>query len=313
VLVALSEYGSVAAAADSLDVSSSAVSQQIAKLEAEVGQQLVERSGRGVRLTDAAALLVAHATRLLQDVEHIEGEMDAFAGAVAGTVTIAAFPTAARGIGPSLVRQLQIEYPSLRSHIIEMEPADSLALLMRGDIDLVIVQDWFNSPLVMPSSTSRLALFDDVVDLALPSGHRFTRRREVTLNDLLDEEWVTWPPGSICGDWLTHTFRLLDREPKVGHTAAEHATQLALVGAGLGVAVIPRLGRGDVPDGVTMVKVVPTLLRHVFAAWRTNSAKRSSVAAVQSALTKVARELSKRQPRIRSRVSVTAGDAETLG
>ena len=281
-------------------MSSSAVSQQLAKLEAEVGQQLIERAGRGVRLTEAASLLVVHATRLLHDVEYIEGELNAFAGEVAGTVTVAAFATAARGVGPALVRQLSVEHPALRIHLIEMEPADSLTLLMRGDVDVVILQDWFNNPLVMPASTSRLALFDDVVDLALPSTHRFADRRGLALIDLLDEEWVTWPPGSICGDWLTHTFRLLGRDPKVSHTAAEHATQLALVAAGLGAAVIPRLGRGDIPSGVSIVSIRPTLLRHVFAAWRTNSAKRSNITAVQGTLQRLAPRLARNATRRRS-------------
>jgi DNA-binding transcriptional LysR family regulator len=283
-LRAVAEHGSVGAAADSLHVSSSAVSQQLAKLESEVGQPLIERSGRGVLLTEAALLLVAHAIELLQHVESVEGKLDAFAGVVAGTITIAAFPTAARSIGPALVQLLRAEHPALRTRLIEAEPADSLALMMRGEVDVVIAQDWFNSPLLMPHSTSRLALLDDVVDLALPTAHRFAGRREVAFEDLLDEEWVTWPPGSICGDWLMHTFRLLDREPNVVHIAAEHATQLALVAAGLGAAVIPRLGRGEIPSGIAMVGVAPTLLRHVFAAWRTSSAKRSNVAAVQSAL-----------------------------
>jgi DNA-binding transcriptional LysR family regulator len=309
VLVAVSDHGSVAAAADSLDVSSSAVSQQLSRLEAEVGQQLIERAGRGVRLTEAASLLVGHATRLLRDAESIEGELNAFAGEVGGTVTIAAFATAARGIGPALVKQLNVEYPALRSHLIEMEPDDSLRLLMRGDIDIAIVQDWFNNPLLMPPSTSRLALFDDVVDLALPSNHRFARRREVALNDLLDEEWVTWPPGSICGDWLAHTFRLIDRQPNVIHTASEHATQLAFVAAGLGAAVIPRLGRGDIPPDISIVNVRPTLLRHVFAAWRTNTAKRSNVAAVQAALQRLTRPAT----RIVSSVNVRAASSSTDG
>ncbi len=295
VLRAVAEHGSVGAAADSLDVTSSAVSQQLSKLEREVGHQLVQRSGRGVRLTDLALLLVGHATRLLDDVERVEGELDAFAGEVAGAITIAAFPTAARGIGPTLLRQLGSDYPSLRAHLVELEPPEALGRLVSGDVDVVIVQDWYNAPMSMPPSTTRLALFDDLVDMAVPKSHRLARRRTVSFEDLLDEHWVTWPPGSICGDWLVHTFRLMGREPDVVHTASEHATQLVLVAAGLGVAVIPRLGRGTVPTGVSMVNVTPTLLRHVFAAWRTNTAKRSNVTAVQTALQMIKAPLAARR------------------
>jgi DNA-binding transcriptional LysR family regulator len=123
-----------------------------------------------------------------------------------------------------------------------------------------------------------------VADVALPSGHRLAERETVALTDLAGEPWISWPSGSICHDWLLHTLRGLGREPRVRHTAAEYPTQLALVAAGLGASVLPRLGRGPVPEGVRVVGVTPVLHRHVFAVWRADAVRRTAIRAAVDAL-----------------------------
>lgn len=282
-------YGSVQRAADALHVSSSAISQQVAKLEREVGQPLLVRSGRGVRLTDAAVLLASRASSLLEAIEELEGDLDSMRASVGGNLNVSAFPTAARGLGPNLIKQLGKKHPDLSVSLREQEPTESIPALLRGEVDMVIAQDWLNSPIALPSELSKEELFDDVVDVALPHDHCLAKRREVTLEQLAEQKWVTWPAGTICGDWLVHTYRLAGLEPVVAHTALEHATQLAFVEAGLGAAVIPRLGRGLVPEGVRMVKSSPALRRRVFAAWRTTNARRVSIAAVRDALVVLSR------------------------
>jgi DNA-binding transcriptional LysR family regulator len=284
VLHAIATHGSVNGAAVALHVSASAISQQVAKLEREIGQDILIRSGRGIRLTEAALLLANRASPLLAAMEELEGDLDDLGSNVSGTITIAAFPTAARGIGPRLVQRVQRAHPDLRLSLREEEPTESIPALVRGDVDVVIAQDWFNAPIALPPGLVKHTLFDDVVDIALPLAHPLAKRRQVTLEQLAVQPWVTWPAGTICGDWLLHTYRSIGREPVIAHTAGEHATQLAFVDAGLGAAVIPRLGRGAVPSGVRMVRSSPSLLRHVFATWRVNNARRTSVAAVQSAL-----------------------------
>ncbi len=284
VLRAVAEHGSVQSAAAALHVSPSAVSQQIAKLEREVRHPLLEPYGRGVRLTDVARHLSGRTAELLETIEVLEAELDEFHRVVAGPIRISAFPTAARGIAPGLLLTLRSAHPALEPSLVEQEPTESLPLLARGEVDVVIAQDWFNAPLVLPAGLVRVDLFDDVADVALPRSHRLARRRSVRLEDLLGEGWITWSPGSICHEWLLHTYRTMGHEPNIVHTAAEHATQLALVAAGLGPAVMPRLGRGDVPEGVSIVEVTPTLHRHVFVAWRSATARRTNTLAVRDAL-----------------------------
>jgi DNA-binding transcriptional LysR family regulator len=278
-LHAVSEHGSIIAAAETLNVTTSAVSQQLAKLEAETGQTLLERYGRGVRLTDAATALVLRTHRVLSLLEEAEAELEANDTAVAGPITIAAFATAARGLAPQAIAALRRRYPQLAITFHEQEPGESIPKLVRRDVDLIIVNDWQNAPLALPDGLTRAPLFDDVADIALPPGHRLARARRVRLRELSGETWIAWQAGSICHDFLLHTLRKEGHDPKITHTAGEYATQLALVAAGLGACILPRLGRGPVPRGVSVVPSEPALKRHVYAAWRTHATRRSAIRA----------------------------------
>jgi DNA-binding transcriptional LysR family regulator len=291
-LHAVAERGSVNAAAQALHVTDSAISQQLAKLEREVGQPLLERNGRGVRLTDAASVLVAHTARVLSLLEQAEAALDAQREAVVGRLTIAAFPTAVRGLAPSALRHLGAEHPQLEVAVREQEPHESIPMLVRGDLDLLIVQDWSNAPLALPDGLSRAPLVDDVADVALPAEHPLAARASLDLDQLADAPWITWLSGTICHDWLLHTLRSRGCEPKIAHTAGEHATQLALVAAGLGAAIIPRLGRDPSPPGVRFVPIAPALRRHVYALWRTDASRRRAIRAAVEAFQRSARMLS---------------------
>ncbi|GLW65838.1 LysR family transcriptional regulator [Actinomadura rubrobrunea] len=282
-LHAVATYGSVSAAADVLHVTTSAVSQQLAKLERETGQKLLERNGRGVRLTDAAELLVGHADRILSLVERAQADLEAHRGAVVGRLAVAAFPTAARGLLPAALRRLRADHPGLRVQLREQDPMQSIPLVVRGDHDMAIVQDWSNEPLSIPEGLHKGPICEDVVDVALPADHPLAGRERVDLKELAGDAWIASTPGSICCDWLTHTLRSVDAEPRVAHMAYEFATQLALVAAGLGNAVLPRMGRCDVPEGVRIVELETPLTRRVYAVWREEAARRPALRAALDA------------------------------
>lgn len=278
-LHAVSAHGSIIAAAETLNVTTSAVSQQLAKLAAETGQTLLERHGRGVRLTDAAAALVLRTHRVLSLLEEAEAELEANDTAVAGQITIAAFATAARGLAPQAIRSLRKKYPQLGITFHEQEPHHSIPRLVRRDVDVIIINDWQNAPIALPEGLTKAPLFDDVADIALPPGHHLARSKTIKLSEVSGEEWIAWPSGSICHDFLMHTLRKQGHEPNIAHTAAEYETQLALVAAGLGCCVLPRLGRGAVPKAVTVVQSEPALRRHVYAAWRMHATRRTVIRA----------------------------------
>ncbi len=274
----------MSAAADGLHVTTSAVSQQIAKLERETGQQLLAKNGRGVRLTDAGRLLADHATRILSQVELAQAELEAHRGQAVGELRLGAFPTAARGLFPAALVTLRAEHPQLRARLTEMEPDESVRGVVRGDIDLAVVLDWYNRPLSLPDGLAKAPLLDDPADVAMPSTHPLARRRSVELEEFADDEWISWPQGEFCSEWLMFTLRSKGIEPRVAHMAEEHGTQLALIAAGLGVAVAPRLGRGPVPKGVSVVPVRHTMRRHVYAIWRADADRRPSIRAAVGAL-----------------------------
>jgi molybdate transport repressor ModE-like protein len=287
VLQAVARTGSVTAAAAELHVTTSAVSQQLTKLERESGTTLVERSGRGIRLTDAAELLATHADAILSMAELAQADVDARAGAVAGRLVLACLPTASRGLAATALRQLAVSHPALRVELTEADTSESVTALSQGAVDLVVAHDWSNAPLAAPEGLSKILLLRDLADIAVPAGHPLATgagNSAARLEQLGSWPWICGTPGTSCHDWLTFTLRSEGLEPEFAHTANEYATQLALVAAGLGIAVMPRLGRGQVPPGVHMLAVEPALSRSIYALWRTTAARRPAIRATVSAL-----------------------------
>lgn len=284
VLHAVSTTGSVSGAARVLHVTTSAISQQMARLERETGQRLAERQGRGIRLTEAGLLLARNAGYLLAQVEQVEADLAGHSGAVTGTLNIAAFATAARGLLPGVLQDLRSRYPDLSVSLSEQEPHEAIPALSRGHLDVAVVQDWAGETPAVPGGLSRLDLIEDPFDAALSADHPLAGRETITLSELAAEDWISWSTGQICHEWLTRTLRADGTEPRIRHTASEHSTQLALVAAGLGTALIPRLGREPAPPPVRFVPLDPPPTRHIFALWRASSAARPAIGATLNAL-----------------------------
>ncbi|GAA2496804.1 MULTISPECIES: LysR family transcriptional regulator [Actinomycetes] len=290
-LDALARHGSVSAAADALHVTTSAVSQQLGKLEREIDQQLLAKNGRGVRLTDAGRLLSEHAARILSQVELAESDLEAHRGQVVGELRLSAFPTAARGLFPVALRALRAEHPGLRVRSSELEPEQGIAAVVRGDLDLAVVLDWYNKPMPVPDGLVKAPLLDDPAEVAVPAGHRLADREEVDLAEFAEDEWITWGEGEFCHEWLMFTLRSKGVEPIVGHRAGETHTQLQLVSAGLGVCIAPLLGRHPVPDGVVLVPLTQRVRRHVYVIWRADADRRPSIRAAVEALRTAAQQV----------------------
>lgn len=276
--------GSVGGAAASLFLTASAVSQRLARLERAVGQPLLERTGRGVRATPAGALLAAHADDILAAVDRAAAQVAALRSAVVGELRLAAFASAARALLPPAVRDLHRDHPSLRAQVAEQEPDEAVPLVVRGAVDVAVVQDWPDSPLELPAALRYAGLLRDPVDLAVPVAHRLAGRAAVTLADVGDEPWITWPRGQLCHDWFHSVLAAAGATPRVAHTAAEYGTQLALVAAGCGVALVPRLGRGEVPDQVRTLPLTPAPHRRVYAVWHADRAGHPAVTAAVCAI-----------------------------
>ncbi|MBN0047058.1 LysR family transcriptional regulator [Streptomyces actuosus] len=283
-LDALARHGSVSGAADALHITTSAVSQQMSKLEREVGQQLLAKNGRGVRLTDAGRLLADHAARILSQAALAQADLEAQRGQVAGELRISAFPTAARGLFPLALSALRAEHAALRVRSCELEPEQGIAGVVRGDLDLAVVLDWYNKPMPLPDGLAKASVLDDPADVAMPVDHPLAGRDEVDLTEFAEDEWITWGQGEFCHEWLLFTLRSKGVEPNVAHRAAETHTQLNLVASGLGVCIAPLLGRHPMPDGVVTVPLRQRVRRHVYVVWRTDADRRPSIRAAVRAL-----------------------------
>src|SRR5215210_5542126 len=151
----LHDRGTIAAVADALQFTPSAVSQQLAMLEREAGVPLLERAGRGVRLTDAGLVLVDHAEALLERAARAEADLAAAAGAVSGRGRIAGFQSVMLRLAIPAMETLAREAPRLRCEVIEAEPEDALPALALGDLDMVLADEWQHQPRRMPDGVDR--------------------------------------------------------------------------------------------------------------------------------------------------------------
>ncbi|WP_328913623.1 MULTISPECIES: LysR family transcriptional regulator [unclassified Streptomyces] len=277
-LHAVHTHGSVGAAAAALGYTPSAVSQQIAKLERETGTVLLERQGRGVALTDAAELLVATAQRLMAIVEAAEVALEEQRGRPTGRLSVAAFPTAACGLLPPVLASLAAAYPALDLRLTEVDSHVSVELAARGAVDLAVAHDWDIAPLPAPEGLERAVIGDDRCDVLVPVGHPLAARQSLVRADVARERWICQPSGSVCHEWLVRTLRESGTEPDLAYQVGEYRTQVALVQAGLGIALVPRLGRGPIPEGVSVVALEPAPVRRLYALWRAGASRRPSIA-----------------------------------
>lgn len=284
-LHAVARHGTISAAAAALHVTQSALSQQLARLEREVGRPLLLRRGRGVALTDAGVLLVEHTDAILARITETETALEAQRGEVTGRMAVAAFATATRAVLPATLHHLRQHHSGLRLESHEHDPTAALELLVHGDIDLAVVDEWDLDRPHLPDGIDAAHLLDDVSDLALPAQHRFAAAcGPIDLGECAQERWIAWEPGVRAHRWLRRQLLQRGCELHVTHTAGEHQTFLALVAAGLGIALVPRLGRGPVPDGVVLASLEQPPIRRVFAAWRADTADRPAVQAALAAL-----------------------------
>ena len=284
-LAAVDRHGSVVGAADALGYTPSAVSQQIKRLEKQAGVALLERVGRGVMLTGSGRQLVDQGARLLADLEAIEAGLHLAAETIAGHLRVAAFSTAMRGLVAPAVGQITGRHPDLTIALMEREPWDTIELVATGQVDLGVVHSWGDVTLPIPDHLAEVRVADDVADVLVPAGHRLASRRSVSPKDLIDEGWIATPEGTICRQWLQRMYQGTGRMPRIAHQAMEFETHIAMVDAGLGIALIPRLGRGTLPPGV-VAKITrdPIPTRRISVVHRRSMTESPSVQAVIAAL-----------------------------
>lgn len=284
-LSAVSSHGSIVGAAEALGYTPSAISQQVKRLERQTGVPLLERVGRGVLLTEQGQRLVESGARLLTDLEDLQSGLHSDAERVVGHLRVVAFSTAMRGLVAPAVREVLEAHPRLEVTLTEREPWDSVDLVATGRADVAVVHSWGDVPLAVPRHVTSHRVASDVADVIVHRDHRLALRSRVSPTDLLDEPWIATPEGTICRQWLQRMYVGTRTAPRIAHVAIEFDSHLALVAAGLGIALVPRLGRASLPDQIVAVPAHdPLPTREISALHRTSMGRSPAVLAVVSAL-----------------------------
>ena len=274
VLAAVARHGSVTAAARELHYSQPSVSHHLAKLEAETGAQLLQRVGRGVRLTEAGRLLADRATEILGRVDAASAELSAHVGLDAGRVRLAGFSSALSTLAPAAAAMLAQRHPGLELSLVDAHPEEALAMLRTGRVDVAVIFQYDDG--APEDADIRLHhLLDDPTYVVGPdsvntvAGHR-------------DSRWI-----GGCERCRSHLLAVCEREgfePTIGFTSDDAVVMQSLVAAGMGVAILPGMAlRAHRAEGVvaTEHKGAP---RHVFAATYGEPPDPPATAAVLAAL-----------------------------
>ncbi|HEY8527427.1 MAG TPA: LysR family transcriptional regulator [Acidimicrobiales bacterium] len=286
----LHRRGTIAAVAEALHYTPSAVSQQLAALERETGVRLLEKAGRGVRLTDPALVLVEHADALLRRAALAEADLAAAAGTVAGRGRIAGFQSVSLFLALPAMEALARTAPRLRCELVEAEPEQGLPALAAGDVDLVLADEWQHQPWRLPEGVDRHDLLDEPVRLVLPAGHPAATRHPdaVPLAELRDEPWATGHPGMGWEEMTQRTCRGLGGfDPDIRHRTNDATVSLALVARGMAVTLLPELAlaaRGPDPRLAARAIAEGPVVRRLFAATRSGDAARPSTQALLAAV-----------------------------
>jgi DNA-binding transcriptional LysR family regulator len=265
ILDEVAHRGSFSAAADALDYTQSAISQQIATLEAEAGMTLLERHPRGVSLTAAGQTLVGHAEGILARLESAEAALGAIAGLRGGRLRMASFPTAGATLMPLAIAMFRARYPNVELTLAEGEPEQIAPRLRAGELDLALLFEFDES--VPQTEITRVELLEDPLYLALPHDHRLAEKRKLRLEDLREEAWVQTSSSSPCARHVVRSCHAAGFEPNVSFESDDYQTIEGLVAAGVGVALIPELALTVVREDITIRALSPRPpVRQVIAA-----------------------------------------------
>ncbi|MFI6738753.1 LysR family transcriptional regulator [Nonomuraea sp. NPDC050451] len=288
-LRAVADHGTVTAAAAALHLTPSAVSQQLVALEHEVGHRLFTRDGRGVRLTAVGKIMLGHANEVLAQLERAKAEVASYATGEAGEVTVACFATAIGAVLSPAIAALRATSPGLHVRVLDAEGDHSLAMLLDGEADLAITVEYRGAPDAADRRLSRLPLYAEPFDLVLPHDHPLAS--EATLTSLASETWIGPYPGNPVHDVITFACQQAGFTPNLAHCSDDFRAVVALVGAGAGVALVPRLALRDMALTGVAVRRTPGPERRVFAAVRRGSDAHPLLRPLLSALRTIGRSL----------------------
>jgi DNA-binding transcriptional LysR family regulator len=288
VLRAVAHYGTVTAAARALHFTPSAASQQIRQLARDLGVDLLEPQGRGVRLTAAAESLLAHADAIAERWEAAELDLRAEYGAPAGQLRVSGFPTAVSVLLAPMAVRLRKRHPRLAVRLQETGVPESFDQLFEGEADLAVVEVTPHNPPLSDARFDQQPLLDDPYDLVVPDDHPLAGRGPVDLSEAAREGWIAPVPGSACRPHVMSACGAAGFTPDVIHHALDWNVTAHLVAHRLGVALIPRLAQLTPHLPITRVRCAGDPHRKILTCTRRGCRERPAVAAALEELRELA-------------------------
>jgi DNA-binding transcriptional LysR family regulator len=272
VLREVAARGSFSGAADGLHLSQSAVSQQVAALEREVGMRLLERTSDGPKLTPAGEALVGHADAVIARLEEAQRELADIAGLETGRLRMMSFTTASATLVTRAISEFNRRFPNVDLHFSEGEPNDSIPALRSGDIDIAVAFDFTTIPDDFGRDLESALIFEDPMYIALPPGHPLAASKTVDVTALAEEDWLCGVGSDSCREHVIGVCRTAGFEPRISFESDDYQVLKGLVAAGLGVTLLPELAGGH--PGIELREIVPDApLRRVWAVTRERSSR----------------------------------------
>lgn len=288
----LAHRGTIAAVAQALAFSPSAVSQQLSALEREAGLPLLEHSGRRVVLTPAGRNLVRHAEAVLEQLERAAAELAGARQGLAGPLRIGTFPSAGRTMIPAALAQLARQHPGLEPMVSEIDPAGMADALRAVELEVALIHEYdFVASGPEPGLASE-ALCTEAMYLASagpappepvpPEPAASKAPGASAISRWRDAPWITATPGTMCQQMTIRACQAAGFTPRTRHQVDDFTTTLTLVAAGQGVALVPQLGLADPPPGIVLTRV--PLHRQTKIAYRSGAGSHPAVTAITAAL-----------------------------
>lgn len=285
VLRMVRQHGTVTGAAATLHLSPSAVSQQVRALARDLGVDLLQPQGRGVRLTPEADILLEHADALFVRWEQAQADLDAYRRGDRGPLRLCGFPSALMALLPSAAAHLQATGSALRLEVMQADPGESLDLLVAGETDLAILEASATTAATSDERFEQEPLFLDPLELVVPVDHPLADRGRIALADAADQPWIGGPVGGSYHQIELQACRQAGFTPRFAHRALDWSAYLALVTAGLGVALLPGLAVPPAGDWRRLVLTdSPTPSRRIMTCIRRGSGDQVAIRRLREAL-----------------------------
>ena len=290
----LNRLGTLAAVADSLSLSPSSVSSQLSLLEKELGVQLLEKVGRGVRLTPTARGLIPHIDVMLDRLELIAIDLASLDAEPRGTVRVASFQTAMIDLIPTALHDLR-SFSHLRVEVTQLEPEEALPALATHDYDLVLGEEFPSFPAPTFPGVVREPLFRDRLQIALGPGLQIARADPsdpVELEALRNLPWIMEPRGTISHAWVLSLCRAAGFEPDIRYESHDMLVHVAMVRNGHAVALLSDLFTSRYRSDVQL-HPLPGASRLIFAATRHAHASTPALRVIREALLRASAAIAK--------------------